>query len=878
MKDTLRLAGRIAGVYLAMGVGWIILSDWLVYASAPWWFQTAKGLLYVGITALLLFWIVLRDGRRIVEEESRCRSIFETAPVPVFVADEALRIVSMNPAASALYPETARRSRNALLTDLWAEEEQPDAAARLRAALLTGGRFEAKHLLKDGKVREVMLTASRLDLKSGAQLLLCVQDLTEWREKEKRIERLNRTHTVLSSASKVIARVQEGSVLLEQCCRIAVDSGEFPLVWIGLEDRESHAMRIAARAGTSAGFIEMLDARLDSLCSGGSAFGKALKEDHPVIFPITDDNQPYDTCMAEAWQKGFRAAAVFPLKLKGLRRQGVLMLYASDPQVFSQEQMLLLEELSRNIAFALEGRETERQRAVAQSAVRESEERFRLLVEHAPDAVLLVKNGRLSYMNAAALALVGAASDEQMIGRELAEIIHPRCREEVEKRIHAVLHDKQPISLAESDYLRCDGSPVNCEVSYVPVQFEGQPGAIVFVRDVSLKNRNQEQLRQVQRVEAVGFFAGIVAHDFNNVLQVINGASELACDVLAADSPQRVLIEQVSKAGKRAATLVEWLLIISNRNMARMDCLDLNDLVNELLRRFERLTDQKVKIECLLSKKVLPVKGDQGTLGHLFVNLCTTARDAMPDQGVLTITTEDVRIDEVFCGQNTWAKPGHYAVLKVADTGDSISKTDVEQIFEPGFAEKKVDVSVGLGLVLVNSIVKQHDGFIRIESTPGEGTTFLIYLPLVHGHVETSLQSTKVVAAKGGTETILLAEDDDMVRSVTSRMLRLAGYTVLEARDGQEAVEVFQRNQKMVQGVLLDVIMPRMGGFEAHERIRALSPGMPVVFASAFSNQALKTQFALIDGVNLVKKPYDRQILLGVLRQNLDQARPATSI
>jgi len=876
MKNTLRLGGQIVGVYLVMGTAWIVLSDWLVSAAAPWWFQTAKGLLYVGITALCLFWIVLRHGRRIAEEESRCRSVFETAPVPILVADDGLRIISMNPAASAQYPEMAKRVRHANLTELWAKKEQPDAAARLRAALLTGGRFEAKHSLKGGKVREVLLTACRLELKSGAQLVLCVQDLTEWREKEKRIELLNRTHALLSSVNQAITRTQDAAVLLEKCCRIAVDSGEFQLAWIGLEDRDSGAMRIAARAGTSAGYVEMLDARPDALCSGNHAFGKALREDRPVICPITDDTQPFDTCMADAWRNGFRAAAVFPLKMKGQRRQGVFVLYAFDPQMFSQEQMLLLEELSRNIAFALDCRENERQRAVAQRAVRESEERFRLLVENAPDAVLLVKKGRLSYMNPAALALVGAASDKQMIGHEVIGIIHPRCREEVEKRIHAVLYDKKQISMAEADYLRCDGSSVPCEVSSVPVHFEGQDGAIVFVRDVSLKNRNQEQLRQIQRVEAVGSFAGIVAHDFNNLLQVINGASELACDALSPDSPLRVLLEQVGHAGKRAATLVDWLLIISNRHMAFVECLDLNDVVNALLRRSESHFGQKMKIDCLLSKKVLPVKGDHGTLEHLFLNVCATARAAMPDQGGLTISTEDVCLDEVFCGQNTWAKPGHYAVVKVSETGEGVSATGMKAVVEPGFFGKKDDVGAGLRLALVNSIVMQHDGFLRVEHASGEVMKFLIYLPLAHENSVASLKDNRLVAAQGGTETILFAEDDEMILSLTSRMLRSAGYSVLEARDGQEAVEVFRKNQKRVNGVVLDVIMPRMGGFEAHEQIRALSPGMPVIFASAFSNQALKTQFALIDGVNLVKKPYDRQVLLGVLRQNLDKAKAAT--
>ena len=878
MKVALRLAKKIASLYLVTGVAWILLSDWIVFTEAPWWFQTAKGLLYVIVTAVLLFWLVLRDGHKISDEEARYRAVFETSPGPIILADSALRIVDMNPAARRLYSATVGRAGCRLLTDLWAAEDRSNAAEQLRSAWVSGTRFEAKHGLDNGKSIAVMLTACSLDLKSGPMLLLCVQDLTDWREKESRIRMLNCTHSVLSSVNQVITRAQEASSMLGQCCQIAVSSGGFSLAWIGLEDGETNALRRVAHAGGSDRFLEVIAQCLDTPSAEECVLNKALRESLPVLCPITEEGQCSGTFQAEAWRSGIRALAVFPLKLEGQKCQGIFMLCASDPQAFNQEQMPLLGELARDIAFGLECRENERQKAEAQRALRDSEERFRLLVHSAPDAVLVLIEGRISYMNAAAFSLFGVSSEQQMIGRDMIEIIHPRSRDEAKKRIQAVQYDKKTVKLAEADYLKADGTSVRCEVSGVPFWFEGKVGEIVFVRDVSTRTSMQEQLRQAQREEVMRRLAGVVAHDFNNLLQVINGSAELACDALEIDHPSRPLIEQVRKAGKRASTLVERLLIISSRHIPSMENLDFNVFVNGAIRRVERMLDPRIQINCLLSRIDLNVKGDQSTLEQLFVNLCSNARDAMPDQGALTIATEEARLDDAFCGQHTWARPGHYAVLQVSDTGNGFPQEEIEHLFDPFFTTTNMKGGDGLRLALVNSIVTQHNGFIRVESATGRGTTFRVYLPTVQKQLEISVMDDMDVGAESGTETILLAEDDEMVRCLTSRFLRNAGYTVLEACNGQEAVEMFKTCATKVDGVILDVLMPIMGGFEAHDQIRGLSPETPVIFASAFSEQAFNTPLALINGGNLVKKPFERRLLLRVLRKSLDKASSGRSL
>ena len=877
MKTALRLAKVIVGVYLAVGVGWILILDGFAFPEAPWWFQTAKGILYLVVTAPLLFWFARRIGLRLSDEAACYYSAFESDPTPIIVADHSLRIVDMNPAARLFYSAATNFGKGTMLTDFWPREARADAAARLRSDLLSDGRFETRHVLENGQTKEVTLTIRWLPAKGGALLLMCVQDLTGWHASENQVRTLANIHAGLVSANHAIMKIQDVSTMLEQCCRIAVDNGGFQLAWIGLVDRETNSLQISASAGESDGFSEKIATRFNELCVGECELCKTLRDGHPMTCTFNADWPCCNSCKTAAAQMGFRAVAAFPLRLQEKKCHGVFMLYAVDPQTFSHDQTSLLKELSINIAFSLECREEARLRAEAQRALRKSEERFWQFLHKVPEAVVMLKEGRVSFMSDVAVALIGAPSVESVIGKDIIEMVHPLSREAAKKRLHAVCHEKQIVKMAETEWLRFDGAPVSCEVSCLPFNFNDKDGAIVFVRDVSTRNRVQEQLRQEQRAEALGRLAGGVAHDFNNLLQVINGASELAYDAMNINHPSRELIEKIRGAGKKAALLVERLLIIGNRHRLYKEPLDITALINESLYRFEQSLNAKIQIDCMLSKNALHVNGDRSTLKQLFENLCSNACSAMQDRGVLTIATEEVVLDETSSILNARAKPGRYVVLQVSDTGPCIPKEMLDHIFDPFFTTKGDQRGEGLGLAIVSSIVMQHNGFIRVESASGDGTTFKIYLPAAQKHAETHEEAIVASGTRGRGETILVAEDDAMVRALTSRILRLAGYTVLEARDGQEAVEVFQAHEKKVDGVILDVIMPRMDGFEVHERLMALAPKTPIIFVSAFSEGALNAKCALIDGVNLVQKPYDRQVLLGVLRNVLDKSVLTTS-
>ena len=395
-------------------------------------------------------------------------------------------------------------------------------------------------------------------------------------------------------------------------------------------------------------------------------------------------------------------------------------------------------------------------------------------------------------------------------------------------------------------------------VSYVAVK-----------RDISNELKLEEQLRQSQKMEAVGQLAGGVAHDFNNLLQVISGHTELLLEALPPSSPLRADLNHVSQAGERASRLVSQLLAFSRRQIMRPEALELNDVVEGLLKMLSRIIGEHIEVEFLAGQHLGTTQGDRGMIEQVLMNLCVNARDAMPEGGRLTIETENVLVTEQYIVTHSWARPGRYVLLSITDTGSGMTREIMEHVFEPFFSTKESGRGTGLGLATAYGIVKQHNGIIQVYSEPGKGSTFKVYLPLSERPAESV--GTKVEgAAPGGTETILLAEDDDMVRDLATRILQQAGYTLLAARDGEEAIGLFRQHRDHIDLLLLDVVMPRVGGHEVLAAARREKPEIKALFASGYSENAVHTNFVIHEGLHLVQKPFMRDTLLRSVRAVLD--------
>ncbi|TAN41983.1 MAG: PAS domain S-box protein [Nitrospirae bacterium] len=394
---------------------------------------------------------------------------------------------------------------------------------------------------------------------------------------------------------------------------------------------------------------------------------------------------------------------------------------------------------------------------------------------------------------------------------------------------------------------------------------------IAVKEDITERKKLEEQLRQAQKMEAIGTLAGGIAHDFNNILTAIKGYGYLALMKMANDDPRRLEIQYILDAGDHAAHLTNDLLLFSRKQISERKSVDLNDIIRKVQKFLKRVIGEDVECRTRLSNEAMHILGDAHQIEQVLMNFATNARDAMSAGGIFTITTERVRIDEEFICVHGYGKPDHYALTTISDTGKGMDTTTKEHIFEPFFTTKEAGKGTGLGLAVVYGIIKQHEGFINVYSEPGRGTTIKIYLPLITAHVDETISSVAEVRPIGGNETILLAEDDEAVRNMTKTVLEQFGYTVLEAGDGQEAVRMYEENRDRIHLLLFDLIMPKKTGKVAYDEIKAMSPGVKALFASGYAPDVVRQKVLLEDGLSLVLKPVTPAELLKKVRETLDK-------
>lgn len=418
---------------------------------------------------------------------------------------------------------------------------------------------------------------------------------------------------------------------------------------------------------------------------------------------------------------------------------------------------------------------------------------------------------------------------------------------------------------------RKDGSLYTEESTISPVCDDA--GRIVSYvgakRNVTRELELEDQLRHAQKMESIGQLAGGIAHDFNNLLQVIGGQAELTLMDAQEGTPEFAALNEIQTASFRGKKLVSQLLAFSRRQVIQPVDLCLNRVVEEHLKMIRGLLGEHIKLEFIPEPSLATVHADRGLMEQVLMNLCVNARDAMPEGGLLTVETHNRFVDEGYIDRHPWSAAGPHVVLCVTDSGLGMSPQMQEHIFEPFFTTKAVGKGTGLGLSTVFGIVKQHGGHVEVYSEPGKGSSFKIYLPAVDQAPE-EIHEPESEEVVGGDETLLVAEDDESVLQLATRVLSASGYTVLQARDGEEAVQVFEQHMDVIDGLVLDVVMPKMSGKEALDCILEKRPGLPHLFASGYSENAIHTNFIKQDGLNLLNKPYRSAELLQQVRGMLD--------
>ncbi len=514
------------------------------------------------------------------------------------------------------------------------------------------------------------------------------------------------------------------------------------------------------------------------------------------------------------------------------------------------------------------------ERKRAEEALRQSQAQYRLIVDAANEGIwALDEKHRISFVNAQIGKMLQYEAEE-MIGQEVESFLFEEDLFDHAQRMRKRRHDIA--EHYERKWRRKDGQAVWTNVSATPI-IDGENqyrGSFAMILDLSDRKKLEEQLLQAQKMEAVGQLAGGVAHDFNNILTAIIGfGSLLQAEIDDGGDKARLheYITQILDAANRAADVTKSLLAFSRKQMMNPKPTDLNSLVSGMEKLLSRVIGEDIEITTTLASKDVVCLVDAGQIEQVLMNLTTNARDAMPNGGILNIKTQVVELDEAFLRSHGYGEPGRYAVLSVSDTGTGVHPDAQAKMFEPFFTTKETGKGTGLGLAMVYGIIKQHKGYITVNSEPGKGTTFDIYLPESQCKEENIPDRSDETDYRGGTETILVAEDNDELRRLSEIVLTQNGYTVISARDGDDAVNKFIDFKDEIKLVIIDMIMPKKGGKEAYGEMKAVKADMRVLFLSGYTADRLDKETLREKGVFMITKPVSPKELLNKVREVLDK-------
>ncbi|MFP4502979.1 MAG: PAS domain S-box protein [Candidatus Hydrogenedentota bacterium] len=963
---------KIAAIYSFIGLAWILVSDSLVNRwldiEGSTGAQTAKGALYVLVTATIIYALVRQAVREAYRGEIRYRALFDSSPDALFLLDKHGNILDVNSQATAQYGYTREEFSVLTVHDLAGEDVRPRVDERLALAVEAPMRFSWRHRRKDGSEFSVEVNSQPVHVDGLPRTLSSVRDQTAWEEAEAaRRESEVRLDVLLDAASDMVymkdtvGRYTHVNAAFEQALGrnaeaiigtrdldlfppaqseeiAAVDKrvlsgevvrGEFVRTMSG-GDRIIETIKapvrndrgtIIALCGVSRDITERKEAE-QALRESEERYRTLVETAQDAIVLMDDEKaiacndaavrilgctsrediigrSPWDFSpprQRDGEDSGAKVRAQIAQVLQGEALHFEWTQARPDGSTFDADVSLNRVTLNGKTYVQVITRDIS-ERKQADDALRESEARYQTFVSQLTEGVyraeftepipvilppeeqvdLLYARFRLAETNDAFARMYGYNRADEVLGKSLAEFHGGDDVPENRAFLVQFVEDGYRAEGIESHEVDLAGNRKVFTNNIIGIVEDGllvrlwgtQTDITGRKRAEEDKARLEQQLLHAQKMEAVGQLAGGVAHDFNNLLQVISGHAEIALETAPPDAPVREDLEEITEAGNRAARLISQLLAFSRRQIMKPEPVDLNSVVSELLKMLRRLIGEHIELEFVPGHHLGQIHADRGMLDQVLMNLCINARDAMPEGGALTIETENVFINGDYCAAHAWAQPGRYVLLCVTDTGIGMDAATRVRVFEPFFSTKGVGRGTGLGLATAYGIVKQHDGMIQVYSEPGRGTTFKVYLPILQR--QAASVGTKVEGAVGGgTEVILVAEDDPGVRRLARSILDRAGYEVITAEDGEDALEKFRQNQDRIDLLLVDVVMPRLGGRELFERARALCPGVRALFASGYSENAIHTNFILHEGMHLIEKPFDRAALLRAVRRMLD--------
>ncbi len=573
------------------------------------------------------------------------------------------------------------------------------------------------------------------------------------------------------------------------------------------------------------------------------------------------------------WMKKTGAEAAIPLISKGTLR-GILTLgQKGGGAPYAPGDIELLETLAVQAAVAIENALLYEEARFARESLEESELKFRTLAQTTPAAIFIHRGGRLLFTNRTAESMSGYTHDEFRT-MHFWDMVHPDYRELVRSRGLLRLHADPAPTQYEFKVIRKDGAERWALMTAARLDYEGEPAVIGTLVDITERKALEGRLRYAQKMEAIGKLAGGVAHDFNNVLTTIVGYANLMHMKIKRSDPLRDQVDQILAATERAANMTQTLLAFGKKQVVSLASADLGDIVQRMEKLLAGLLREGVQLSISPQEKPLPILADCSQIERIIMNLLVNARDAMPSGGLIAIRTGTEELTGDFITTYGYGKPGVYAMMSVADTGIGMTAAVREKIFEPFFTTKGLDKGTGFGLSIVYDIVKEHRGYITVDSEPGKGSTFTVYLPLAReqaaaASTAAALAPPPLRGPRGG-RTILVAENEEDVREFVKAVLEGHGYTVIEACDGEDACSRFTAHRGAVDLAILDVIMPKMTGNDAYKTIIRRQPGLKALFTSGYQEDVIREKGLLRNGQFFLGKPFSKNELLEAVHTVLE--------
>jgi len=799
---------------------------------------------------------------QVQEAEKNYRSIFENAVEGIFQSTTEGRFITVNPAMARILgydsPEAVVQEITDIAHQIYVHPESRSEAARLekQSGILLGFEFQAYR--KDGKKIWLSLNRRSAYDANGNELYRegSVEDITE-RKRAEEMQARRETHALFRTDVTAALAVGDAPLraTLESCAEAMVKHLHAAIARIWTLDRDGKILELQANAG----IYTHIDGGHARVPVGQFKIGKIAQERAPHITnDVQNDPRVSDKDWANA--QGMVAFAGYPLMVED-RLLGVMAMFAREQ--LPEDTLDALQSVADVISQGIERKRAERD-------LRESEERYRDLVENAHDIIYSHDlDGNYTSMNKAGAAITGYTVQEAL-KLNLSKTVAPEYLSSAKEMLTRKLAGDR-VTAYEMEIIAKDGRRITVEANTKLVYRDGVAvGVQGIARDVTERKHLEDQLRQSQKMEAIGQLAGGVAHDFNNLLTAINGYSGLALQRIDEHHPLRSYLEEIKKAGDRAANLTRQLLAFGRKQILQPLPINLNDIVTDMNKMLHRLIGEDIVLTARLDPALNRVKADPGQIEQVLVNLVVNARDAMPQGGNLTIETATVELDWEYANTRVGVVPGNYVMLAVSDTGIGMDEATEARIFDPFFTTKEKGKGTGLGLSTVYGIVKQSGGNILVYSEPGHGTTFKVYLPQIIAEPQKTVAAVVDFALPSGSETILLVEDEDVVRGLASKILEQAGYKVLAASRGTEAIRLCREQTEPIHLLLTDVVMPETSGKEVADQVTELLPSLRVLFMSGYTDEAIVHHGVLDSNVEFIQKPFTPAGLVMKVREVLD--------